>query len=147
MLYLWGNACNTYLSSLHKLQKKVVRIITFNDHFTHSLPLFSSLKILTIYDIYKIELSKFVYDCLNKLNPIQFHDYFTFSTTTLNTAVSRSDKLKTPQVRTTTYGLKSIKYDGAVIWNNISLPIRSRTSSKIFKKQLKDIYIALYSTQ
>ena len=36
-----------------------------------------------------IETLKFVYDCLNKSNPPQFHDYYKYSVSNHNTASSR----------------------------------------------------------
>ena len=31
---------------------------------SHSLPLFKELELLTIFDLFKVETSKFVFDCL-----------------------------------------------------------------------------------
>ena len=42
----------------------------------HSVPLFNSLKILAIHEIFKIETLKFVFDCLSKNNLPQFNNYF-----------------------------------------------------------------------
>ena len=42
-----GNACDNFISPIHKLQKKAVRLITFNDSpliKPHSAPLFNTLK-------------------------------------------------------------------------------------------------------
>ena len=46
---IWGHACNIYLDSLVKLQKKIKRIMTFSDYNSHSAPLFLALK----YSIHK----------------------------------------------------------------------------------------------
>ena len=43
---IWGNTHDSYLSSLLKLQKKTVRIITFSHYLEHSAPLFKQLDIL-----------------------------------------------------------------------------------------------------
>ena len=44
------------------------------------------------------------------LNPHQFHNYFRYPTNNYNTAPNRRGNLNTPQVRTVTYGLKSVYY-------------------------------------
>ena len=44
----WGGACNTYMSTILKLQKKVLRIITSSPPRTASGPLFDRFKILPI---------------------------------------------------------------------------------------------------
>ena len=79
---IWGNADNVHLKSIFITQKKAVRIISnklgfLDDTFVreHSAPLFKELKLMNIYDIFKVEALKFVYDSLNKNNPSQFHSY------------------------------------------------------------------------
>ena len=42
----WGGAAKSNVLSLVRLQKKIIRIITFSDFQTHSPPLFLNLKIL-----------------------------------------------------------------------------------------------------
>ena len=121
-----------------------MRLITFSHYTAHSVPLFNSLHILTIYDIYKIQTLKFVYTCLKKSNPPQFHDYFLYSITTHNTHCTRDHLLNTPQPRTVTYGLKSIKYDGAILWNNLPPIIRNIVSPKQFIIKTKNLMLSLY---
>ena len=109
-----------------------------------SAPLFNSLNILTIFDIFKLELLKFVFDCLRKINPVQFHSFFNYNNNNINTANVRAFKLNPPQVRTTTYGLKSIKYKGSTLWNTIPSSIRSEEliyKSLYIMKEIDLLYI------
>jgi len=94
-----------------------------------------------------LETLKFIHDCIHKNNPTQFHDYFKYTDTNQNTANFRESKLYTPMVRTTTYGLKSLKYDGAVIWNNVPLFIRTVSSRKPFANKLKKLFVSSYSSE
>ena len=62
-IHIWGNTFINTLSSLIKLQKKIVRLITYNDfidhrtgNLVHSEPLFLKLNILTFYDIFKLQM-------------------------------------------------------------------------------------------
>ena len=149
---IWGNTNITLINMIYVLQKKFVRIITFNRTVytydgppIHSIPLFKELKILTIFDLFKVEIIKFVYDSINNNNPNQFNDYFTYPINHYNTSRNRLNKLNVPQVRTTTYGLKSIKYSGALIWNDIPLLIRSTiTSRKNMLYKVKILYLSEY---
>ena len=43
---IWGNAANKYLDPLIKLQKKIIRVITFSQYLAHTNDLFVKLKIL-----------------------------------------------------------------------------------------------------
>jgi len=141
---IWGNACDSIINPIFILQKKAVKAITFSDVRTHSAPLFKLLNILTIHDIYKIETLKFVHDCLNKVNPCQFHTYYTYPDNSHYTTSSSQCKLYIPMVRTSTYGLKSLKYNGAIVWNDLPLTVRVVTSRKAFAKTLKSIFISIY---
>lgn len=79
---------------------------------TPSHPLFKELGILKFHDIYKLATLKFVYESLNKLNPIQFHSFYKYSP---NIHDTRSNCLDPPMVRTVKYGLKALKYSGCIL--------------------------------
>ena len=54
----------SYLDSLYKIQKKIVRTIAFKDKYTCSTPLFYEFKMLKLSDIHSFKLLCFVYDCI-----------------------------------------------------------------------------------
>ena len=60
--------------------------------YLNSLPLFKELEILTIFDVFKVETSKFVFESLNRTNPPQFHGLFTYPSNTRNTTNNRNKK-------------------------------------------------------
>ena len=81
----WGFGFQTDLNKLIILQKKTVRMMTFNDislgirgPLPHSAPIFKELSILRINDILKIQVTCFIYDTLLGLSPIQFKSWFKF---------------------------------------------------------------------
>ena len=115
-------------------QKRIVRILTFNDlrqqdfSFPSSDPLFFKLEILKIQDIFKVKIGKFIYKCLNKKIPINFDDWFMLLTTKIHNHNTRSKFMNSaqlintknlfiPKARTSHYGLKKIKVHGAKILN------------------------------
>ena len=162
---IWGNADDVHLKTLLTIQKKAVRIISNKDYYIATIfqlpgelnifwsidtyikepsaPLFKNLKILTIYDIFKAETLKFVYDSLKKTNPTQFHKYFNYAPNLHNTAANRNNNLNTPSVRTTTYGLKSLRYSGSILWNNLPCTLRNKPSKIAFAKSVKEYLISL----
>ena len=107
-LPVYGAADQIHINTINLLQKKVVRLMTFNDPISHSLPLFKEFEILTIFDVFKVETSKFVFESLNHINPPQFHGFFTYPSNTRNTTNNRNKNLFIPQARTKHYGLNSI---------------------------------------
>ena len=44
----WGNTYISYLDGLFKIQKRVIRMITFSSWTSHTYPLFQRLKLLTL---------------------------------------------------------------------------------------------------
>ena len=53
-LYLWGLRCRC----IKVLQKKAVRILAFKPYISHSTPIFKTLQILKIKDLYTVQLHK-----------------------------------------------------------------------------------------
>ena len=94
-------------------------------------------------DIFNASILNFIYDSLKKSNPSQFHNYFHYPTIA-NTAANRQGDLAIPQVRTTTYGLKSIKYTGCLAWNNLPNHIKLLPSKKTFNKAVKTYFVNSY---
>ena len=71
-LLLWG----THVNRVSKLQKKnTVRIMSNGKYFAHSEPLFKTLKLLKIEDLYKLKLMKFYYKLSYNLLPSDFNFY------------------------------------------------------------------------
>ena len=70
-LFLWG----THLNRVLKLQKKAVRIMSNGEYLAHSEPLFKTLNLLKIEDIYKLKLLKFYYNLSYNLIPSYFKYY------------------------------------------------------------------------
>ena len=86
---------------------------TFNDKYpdvpgplSHTPPLFYRLKILTVYDIFKLQLGKLVYE-LNHIGPSNNIIQFTRSNEihNHNTRYASQGNLFNKYVRTTSYGL------------------------------------------
>ena len=68
----------TTLTPILTLQNKFVCMATFNDvlpeipgALTKALPFFYRLKILTIFDIYKLQVGKLVFESFNNIRPSQ----------------------------------------------------------------------------
>ena len=157
---VWGSADETHLNKLLILQKKIVRLICYSDvrhadySFSPSNPLFYKLELHKIYDIFKINLSKFIFKCLNKMTPVNFHNWYQL-TSVLNRHDTRSKfvniensvKTKTlfvPSARTSHYGLKLLKVLGPKIWNTLPPLLRINESINNFNLKLKNILLNNY---
>ena len=149
----WGNATNNLIEPIHLLQKVVVRMITFNDNYldlqygyTHSSPLFHELKILKIYDIYKVQVGKFVYESINAIGPSQSIINYTMASEIHhhNTRFANHGGIYVNRFRTSRYGLRSLKNDGREIWNTIPPSIQSKPTKNSFRSSYKKLLVNQY---
>ena len=70
-LLIWGSKIvNNH--SLHKLQKKALRIIWNSDYVAHSEPICKALSLLKVTDMYNIALWKFYFKLMNNTLPNYF---------------------------------------------------------------------------
>ena len=83
---VWGSAFKTELDKILILQKRAKRLMTFNDAYPitpgplrPSDPIFTKLNFLKVEDIFKFQVSKFVFKCLYGNTPLQFHNWFTLN--------------------------------------------------------------------
>ena len=157
---VWGSTFKTVINKILVLQKKAMRMMTFNDQFpvipgplSPSNPIFLKLETLKVEDIYKYQISKFIFKSLNELTPINFQNWFKLTSEThghrmrSNYNVNDESSIKNlciSSARTTNYGLKLIKVNGPRIWNELPNPIKNEESFYVFLKNLKSHFISGY---
>ena len=153
---VWGNASKTLLSPIHIMQKRFVRMATYNDNYPvvpgpliHTPPLFYKLKVLTIFDVFKLQVGKFVYESVNNLGPSQNIIKYTRSSDVHNHNTRYADhgNFFINSVRTSRYGLKGLQREGSKIWDTIPRNIQDCLSKKSFNAQFKKSLIELYVIQ
>ena len=142
-IIVWGQTFASYLEPIFKLQKRAVRAISHQTFLAHSYPIFKELKLLRIDDVFKTKLLTFVYESINKLTPVYFHNFFCHVTSihSHNTRQSTSGGQFLAQRNTLQYGLRSIRYTGAKQWNGLPTTMRFSSSKFLFKKHLKDYFL------
>ena len=135
-IVVWGLTHPTILDCLFRLQKRVVRAISFKDIYAHSTPLFYKLKLLKLFDIHTLNLLSLVYECQNNQSIQPFDDYFThlYSVHNYNTRQAFKGDIYVPGTNTTQYGKRSARYTGSILWNSLDLFIRQSPSLFVFKK-------------
>ena len=120
---LWGLTSEENLSKIEILQKKCVRILSFAPFNSHSNERFINLGLIKKRDLISLNQLKLVYDFLNHHLPSDLNSLFKRScdaqTTSLSLNSTHNDLLHVPKVKTTTYGLDSLKFQCPKLWNNI----------------------------
>ena len=94
-----------------------MRLITFSNFQEHTTPI-KNFKILKLQDIIKFNTLKLIYLYYKDQLPLKIKDIFT-KNESVNPYNTRGGKLLfVPQVNTTYYSIKSLRYNGPVIWND-----------------------------
>ena len=143
---VWGSTYPTYTDPIFILQKRILKIITFNEMTVSSAPLFDSLQIFKLNDLFNLQVTSLVYEYLNTLAPTYFREYFTSiqSIHNIGTRQSKKGDLYAPRCNTTQYGLRSIHYSGVRIWNSLLVEIRNSQSLPNLKKKMKAYIFSFY---
>ena len=142
----WTKSCNHFIipcfihlfriiQKVFLIEKKIVRVMTFNKITDHSNPIFASLEFLKIDDIRQLQLLSLLYNCLDKTAPVSFRDYFVpcsqihhFDTR----LASRGDLLLERKI-IFQYGISSIEYNGARLWKMLPVSVRESSSGSVFR--------------
>ena len=113
-------AQNSYaMSRILALQKRPMRIITFQSRNCHSSPLFFKLKLLKFNDKVHLENVLLLSKYINSLLQPVFNNWFTFYSNVHNyeTTSSATCKLFKPSFHTNLYGENSISVNAIDAWN------------------------------
>ena len=139
---IWGGACISTLQPLISIQKRALRIICSVSRISASLPLFKSLKMLPIRQIYHLQLIMFVYKFKQGILPDIFNNFFT-KTTDIHTYRTRQFHNFYPPRCKTDISKSLVRYNGCVVWNSLqqdlkNIDVSPFTFKKHILKQLHD---------
>lgn len=142
----WGSASKSVLSKLNVLHRRVVRLMTLHgplkNFFAYNaeddlgniknLELFKSCDILTIQDIYTLELAKFMYKASKNLLPPALNAIF------LRPRYPRQRQFLMPLARTR-FGERSLKHAGPKLWESLEPNLKdANLSYSTFSQKLKE---------
>ena len=104
---------------IEAIQNETVKIINFANHFDSPSLSYKSSKILKLRDHIKLQNFLFTHDSVNKHLPPALLDNFELVSNKHNyeTRLSCNKSVSFPNIRTTTFGLKNISFQSAVVWN------------------------------
>ena len=144
-------------SQLHNVNvahNKVIRAIACSKKYdketktiTHTAPLLKKLNLLSLNDIYYLQLALFAYDCLLTADlPDIFDDYLKNINNIYNSRTNSLD-LHIPRVKLTAT-FRSVRIASSYLWNSLPIDIRSTNYSKnVFKSKVKSWLISKYENK
>ena len=138
---IWGSAEKGNLKPILILQKKAVRIITKSGYLHESQPLFQSLELMTVYNVYTLNCSLFIHKCIKQNLFPQFKHRIIQTSTVHNYDTRNGSKFRVKRRARLTLCQRSFLYKGIQIWNKLSENITKYVNVFTFKRLLKKFLI------
>ena len=116
---IWGQIKSKHFNRLVTLQNKAVKVLNFSNFRDTVLPLYKISKILKLSDSIRLQNFMYVLEDIKGILPPSLQNTFILSSTahTYKTRSSIQHKIKIPTVKTTVYGIRSIKFQSCQDWN------------------------------
>lgn len=134
---VWSRPEKTVLlETIHKIQKKYCRLITFSDYRAHSKPLFIQLKLLTVYQMCKVQLCLYVYKSIKGLFPPGIAIQFQQNASIHNYNTRQKLHLHIEGCRTTSR-LNTIRFLAPRVWDSLPEGIKHISHVASFRRMLR----------
>ncbi len=115
---IWGNACDSHLDPIIKLQKKILRIITFSTYTAHTEPLCFVLNTLPFRKLVTQRIGLQMFKYANNFVPISINDLFIKNEHVHEHNTRQRSNLRQP-VGKQEYMYRNFSFMGVYIWNHI----------------------------
>ena len=139
----WGNAHATHIQRLTLLQKRAIRIVAHAPFLAHTQPLFASLKILRLNEMYMYQSAIFMYLCQHLLLPSSLLELYSLNNHFHNYNTRSANNYHLPKSHTSFFQ-RSIIYNGPQLWNSLPRAIRDSMSVNVFKHRYKSFLLNSY---
>lgn len=139
---VWGSVRKSYLSKLFRKQKHAMRLLFNADRFSHSAPLFSQGKVLTVYQINTFQIICLVHRCLMNEGPFPLRNPYSLRIN--NKYNTRSCGLLYKPKPNTVTEKYFLNYRGAMLWNSYTTRypyLKEIESTDLFKLKARMILI------
>ena len=141
---VWGKDNKGYINKIHKLQKRIAKIVLGKHIKYHNENIFKELNWLSHYDRCKYHASVLVYKTIYKMFPQYMSDLLSISNNKMHSLRSINNKdIVLPHHVRTNYMKDTFLFYSMNIWNKIPPSIRSSVNLKLFKQKYKE-YLQTY---
>lgn len=137
---VWGNAYECTIKPIIMLQKRAVRIIVSANYRAHTAPIFKSLEILPLKDVYELSVAKLMFKIMKDLTPGFMKTMFTSNVRVHGHLTRQRHNLHVPIARTNIMS-RTFRHRGVHIWNNIMNTMNLDCNFIVFKRHMKNYYI------
>ena len=137
---IWGNASDIHLDALLKVQKKIIRIITYSSYLAHTDEIFKELNILPVYKLKLQRICLQMFKYANNTLPEAISELF-ISNTAYHSYNTRNKQNLRHKVSKRAYMYKNFSFIGVQIWNDVQKHINVSMSFSSFKKSTRTYYL------
>ena len=130
---VWHFCRKNKIDMMEKIQERALRFV-YNDSCSSYTDLLSKAKRVTLYNDRLKSIAIEVFKSLHGISPHYLHNIFSIKECQYN--LRNELILVQPLVKTVSYGLKSYKYHGAKIWNNLPKSVKCAKNLYEFKSLL-----------
>ena len=131
---VWYFTTAKQLQKIERIQERALRFIT--DYYTSTYEeLLINMGMASMRVRQMQNLCIEIYKTLSNLNPEYMQELFERNSSSYDTR--RPNDLKVPRINQTTFGSRSIKFEGARLWNHLPEKIKSADNLNIFKNLIR----------
>jgi len=138
-----ANCNHSKLNSLFIIQKRAVRNICKLKYLAHTAPYFKNLHVLTIFDIYALQVSQFMFKVTFNLLPSSLVTYFQINSAVHSYNTRHFQDYHISSVRTAKR-LKTLRHSGPRIWNSLPSEIKAINNFHSFTRSVKSSLLDVY---
>src|ERR1043165_7203578 len=138
---VWGGVSPNRLKPIFLLQKRLVRIIAGVNYLAHSSPLFKSLNLLSINNLYRHQLATLMYRHQSGLLPSIFKNFFSTNSDLHHYNTRKKQDYQSAIFRIAARS-SSVRIMGPKLWNSIDPSMRSARSLSSFKYAFKSLLMS-----
>ena len=144
---VYGQACNTKIKRIQTLQNQLLKVLTGKEYRYSTDKLHSELELLKFSDIKEQEILTFVHNFFSNSLPPVFSGYFETLASNHNINTRNGGNLTRILGHSTNIVAKSIKIQGAKLWNKTDKNLKSVPKAKLFKAKFKTKCLQQYKNQ
>ena len=133
---VWGNTLDCHLNPLVVLQKRAVRLVVGARKYEHSDPIFESLKVLKLKEIYIYAVQLFLFKFHYNNLPEFFDDFYQCNNITHSHNTRQQEMFRTPLLKFFPAS-RTIRASGVHIYNYFITVLDFDCSFLTFKYRLK----------
>ena len=137
---VWGNTYQSYLDPLVKIQKRALRVISFEKRDSHTDPLFKKSRLLKLNEIYVYSIQLFMFKFHHYKLPLMFYAFFTRNTDIHDYPTRQEQHLHVPLTRTHLTS-SCVRNMGVKVYNHFYDILDLNCSYYTYKKNLKQYLI------